>query len=116
MPWARRSRRLANSWRENTGADELMISPRENQEAYQAALAWVARQVEAAERQGLTLDYLGGSQTFQPDQKDLERAWRVLVGIPEMTHLLTPPAWQWEQVLLRSLRHHHLSSLAGLPR
>jgi len=37
-----------------------MISPRENHEEYQAALAWVGRQVEEAERQGLTLDYLCG--------------------------------------------------------
>jgi hypothetical protein len=39
-----------------------MISPRENHEEYQAALAWVGRQVEEAERQGLTLDYLGLTQ------------------------------------------------------
>jgi hypothetical protein len=85
-----------------------MTSPKEHQEAHQAVLAWVSRQVEAAERQGLTLDYLGSWHTFQPDRKNLEHAWRVLYGIPDsMTHLLTPPAWQWEQVLLRWLRHHH---------
>jgi hypothetical protein len=67
-----------------------MISPKEHQEAYQTVLAWVTRQVEAAERQGLTLDYLGGWHTFQPDRKDLEHAWRVLYSIPDsMTHLLT---------------------------
>jgi hypothetical protein len=44
-----------------------MISPRENHEEYQAALAWVGRQVEEAERQGLTLDYLGGWHRFKPD-------------------------------------------------
>jgi hypothetical protein len=37
-----------------------MIRRNENHEAYPGALAWVTRQVEAAERQGLTLDYLGG--------------------------------------------------------
>jgi hypothetical protein len=45
-----------------------MISPRENHEAYQAALAWVVRQVEEAERQGLTRDYLGGWHRFKPDK------------------------------------------------
>jgi hypothetical protein len=85
-----------------------MISPREDHEAYQAALAWVTRQVEEAERQGLTLDYLGGWHMFQPDQKVLERAWRVLYGIPDsMTDLLTCPQEQWEQVLLSWLRHNH---------
>jgi hypothetical protein len=80
----------------------------EHHEAYQEALAWVTRQVEAAERQGVTLDYLGGWHTFQPYQQNLERAWRVLYGIPDsITRLLTPPAWQWEQVLLRWLRHLH---------
>jgi hypothetical protein len=73
--------------------------------------ACIARQVEAGERQGLTLDDLGGWQTFQPDKNALEQTWRVLYGIPDsMTPPLTPPAWQWEQVLLRWLRHHHLSS------
>jgi hypothetical protein len=85
-----------------------MIRPEEQQEAYQAALAWVGEQVKAAERRGLTLDYLGGWHTFRPDRKTLEEAWRVLYGIPEtMTRLLTSPQWQWEQVLLRWLRHHH---------
>ena len=85
-----------------------MISHREKHEEYQAALAWVGRQVEAAERRGLTLDYLGGWHRFRPDTKVLEHAWRVLYDIPDsMIHLLTPPAWQWEQVLLRWLRHHH---------
>jgi hypothetical protein len=84
-----------------------MVSPRENDEEYQAALAWVGRQVEEAERQGLTLDYLGGWHRFKPDKQALEHAWQVLSGIPDsMTPLLTPPAWQWEQVLLRWLRHH----------
>jgi len=84
-----------------------MITPTEHHEIYHKALAWVSRQVEATERQGLTLDYLGGWHTFQPDQKELEHAWRVLYGIPDsMIYLLTPPAWQWEQVLLRWLRHH----------
>jgi hypothetical protein len=60
-----------------------MISPQENHEAYHDALAWVTRQVEAAERRGLTLEYLGGWHTFQPDRKDLEHAWRALYGIPD---------------------------------
>jgi hypothetical protein len=85
-----------------------MISHREEHEEYQAALAWVGRQVEAAERQGLTLDYLGGWHRFRPDKKALEHVWRVLYDKPDsMIHLLTPPAWQWEQVLLSWLRQHH---------
>jgi hypothetical protein len=85
-----------------------MLSPKEHHEAYQAALAWVTGQVEEAERQGLTLDYLGGWHTFQPDQKVLERAWRVLYSIPDsMIDLLTCPQEQWEQVLLSWLRHNH---------
>jgi hypothetical protein len=84
-----------------------MISPRENHEEYQAALAWVGRQVEEAERQGLTLDYLGGWHRFKPDKQALEHAWRVLHSIPDsMTHLLTSPQEQWEQVLLSWVRHH----------
>ena len=84
-----------------------MISPKEHQEAYQAVLAWLTRQVEAAERQGLTLDYLGGWHRFKPDRKELEHAWRVLYSIPDsMTHLLTCPQEQWEQVVLRWVRHH----------
>lgn len=84
-----------------------MIDPREHREDDQRALAWVGEQITAAERQGLTLEYLGGWQTFQPDQKVLERAWRVLYGIPDaMTHLLTCPQEQWEQVLLSWLRHY----------
>ena len=84
-----------------------MISPRENHEEYQAALAWVGRQVEEAERQGLTPDYVGGWHRFKPNKKALERAWRVLYGISDsMTHLLTCPQEQWEQVLLRWVRHH----------
>jgi hypothetical protein len=51
-----------------------MIDPRENQEVYQRALAWVGEQITAAERQGLTLDYLGGWHTYKPDPKTLERA------------------------------------------
>ena len=85
-----------------------MISPEESQDEYQAVLAWVTRQVEAAARQGMTLDYLGGWHQFTPDKKALERAWRVLYGIPNsMTHLLTCPQEQWEQVVLRWLRHRH---------
>jgi hypothetical protein len=84
-----------------------MISPRENHEEYQAALAWVGRQVEEAKRQGLTLDYLGGWHQFKPDKQALEHAWRVLHSIPDsMTHLLTCPQEQWEQVLLSWVRHH----------
>jgi hypothetical protein len=83
-----------------------MISPHENQENYQRALAWIGEQITAAERQGLTLEYLGGWHTYKPDPKTLERAWRVLYGIPDaMTHLLISPQEQWEQVLLRWLRH-----------
>jgi hypothetical protein len=91
-----------------------MISPQEHQENYQAALAWVTRQVEAAERQGLTLDYLGGWHTYKPNPKTLERAWRVLYDIPDaMTDLLTCPQQQWEQVLLRWLRHRHGGGLGA---
>jgi hypothetical protein len=39
-----------------------MIYPRETQEEYQRALAWVGEQIAAAERQGLTLDYLAQTQ------------------------------------------------------
>jgi hypothetical protein len=50
---------------------------------------------------------LGGWQTYTPDPKALERAWRVLYGIPDsMISLLTPPQEQWAQVLLAWLRHH----------
>jgi hypothetical protein len=85
-----------------------MISPQENQEVYQRALAWVGEQMAVAERQGLTLEYLGGGHTYKPNPKTLERAWRALYGIPDaMTHLLTSPQEQWEQVLLRWLRHRH---------
>jgi hypothetical protein len=83
-----------------------MISPQENQEDYQRALAWVGEQITAAERQGLTLEYLGGWHRFKPNTKALEKAWRVLYGIPDsMTHLLTCPQEPWEQGLLRWLRH-----------
>jgi hypothetical protein len=83
-----------------------MIRPEEKQEVYQAALVWVRQQIEGAERQGLTLDYLGGWHLFQPDRHALEHAWRVLYDIPDtMTYLLTPPQGPWEQVLLRWLRH-----------
>jgi hypothetical protein len=79
-----------------------MISPKEHQEAYQAALAGVTRQVEATVRQELTLEYLGGRHAFKPDRKALERAWRVLYGIPgSMTQLLTCPQGQSEQVLFK---------------
>jgi hypothetical protein len=37
-----------------------LISPWERQENYQRALAWVGEQITAAERQGLTLEYLSG--------------------------------------------------------
>jgi hypothetical protein len=66
-----------------------MISPKEHQEVYQAALAWVGEQITAAERQGLILDYQGGWHTYKPNPKALERAWRVLYGIP---HNQDPPA------------------------
>jgi hypothetical protein len=67
----------------------------------------VGEQITAAERQGLIFDYQGGWHRFKPDRKALERAWRVLYGIPHTrTHLLTSPQEQWEQVLLRWLRHH----------
>jgi hypothetical protein len=83
-----------------------MLDPREHRGDYPRALAWVGEQITAAARQGLTLEYLGGWQTYQPNPKTLERAWRVLYGILEsMTHLLTSPQEQWEQVLLRWLRH-----------
>jgi hypothetical protein len=89
------------------GDDEAMISPQEHQEHYQRALAWVGEQITAAERQGLTLDSLGGWDTYKPNRKTLKRAWRVLYNIPDsMTDLLTGPQQQWEQGLLRWLRHH----------
>jgi hypothetical protein len=85
-----------------------LISPREHQQNYQRALAWVGEQITAAERQGLTLDYLGGWHTYKPNRKMLERAWRVLYGIPDaMTHLLTSAQEQWEQVSLVWLQHQH---------
>jgi hypothetical protein len=81
----------------NAGGDEPMLSPKENQEDHQRALAWVGQQITAAERQGLMLDYRGGWQTYQPNLKTLERAWRVLYGtLDSMTHLLTCPQEQWE--------------------
>jgi hypothetical protein len=82
-----------------------MISPQEHQEHYQRALARVGEQMTEAERQGLTLEYGDGWQTYKPEPKRLERAWRVLDGIPEsMTHLLTCLQEQWEQVILRWVR------------
>jgi hypothetical protein len=94
--------------RGHADGDAPMMSPRENHEEYQRALAWVGEQITAAERQGLTLEYLGGWDTYKPDPKTLERAWRVLYGIPgSMTHLLTCPQAQWEQVLLTWLQHRH---------
>ncbi len=85
-----------------------MIDPRESREDYQRALAWVGEQIRAAERQGVTLDYLGGWHTYKPNPKTLERAWRVLYGIPDaMTHLLTSPQQQWEQMVLGWLCHQH---------
>jgi hypothetical protein len=69
-----------------------MRDPRETREDYRRALVWIGEQITAAERQGLTLEYLGGWQTYQPNSKTLERARRVLYGIPDsMTHLLTSP-------------------------
>jgi hypothetical protein len=71
----------------------------------------VGEQVKEAERQGLTLDYMGGWHTYKPNPKMLERAWRVwrvLYGIPDsMTYLLTSPQEQWEQVILVWLQHQH---------
>jgi hypothetical protein len=91
-----------------------MMDPRETREDYQRALVWIGEQITAAERQGLTLEYLGGWQTYKPNSKTLERAWRVLYGIPDsMTHLLTSPQEQWEQVLWRWLRHHHGRGAGG---
>jgi hypothetical protein len=85
-----------------------MIDPREHRDDYQRALAWVGEQITEAERQGLTLEYLGGWQTYKPNPKMLERAWRALYGIPDaMTHLLTSPQEQWEQVVLRWIQHRH---------
>jgi hypothetical protein len=85
-----------------------MISPKETHEVYQGAHTWLGEQITEAERQGLTLDYVGGWHRFKPDTKALEQAWRVLYGIPEsMTHLLTCPQQQWEQVILRWLGHRH---------
>ena len=85
-----------------------MTDPREHREDYQRALAWVGEQITAAARQGLTLDYLGGWNRYQPDPKTLERAWRVLYGIPDsMTYLLTSPELQWALVILRWERHRH---------
>ena len=67
----------------------------------------VGEQITAAERQGLTLDYLGGWHTFKPDRKALARAWRVLYNVPDsMIDLFTGPQERWEQVVLRWLRHH----------
>jgi hypothetical protein len=68
----------------------------------------VGEQITAAEHQGLTLDYLGGWHTYKPDPKILERAWRVLYGIPDsMTNVLTSPEVQWALVILRWERHRH---------
>jgi hypothetical protein len=84
-----------------------MIDPREDQKNYQRALAWVGEQITAAERQGLTLDYLGGWHTFKPDRKALARAWRVLYNVPDsMIDLFTGPQERWGQAVLRWLRHH----------
>jgi hypothetical protein len=52
-----------------------MIRPKEHQENYQRALAWVGEQITAAEQQGLTRDYVGGWDRFKPNTKALERAW-----------------------------------------
>jgi hypothetical protein len=85
-----------------------MIDPRENREDYQRALAWVGEQISEAARQGLTLDYLGGWHRFQANPKTLERAWRVLYGIPDsMTDLLTSPEMQWALVIWRWEQHRH---------
>ncbi len=85
-----------------------MINPREHQEDYHKALAGVGKQLTEAERQGLTIEYLGGLHRFAPNRKALERAWRVLYGIPDsMTDLLTSPEMQWALVILRWERHQH---------
>ena len=85
-----------------------MIDPREHQEVYQRALAWVGEQIAAAEHQGLTRDYLGGWHTYTLNPKALERTWRVLYGIPDsMTDVLTSPETQWALVMLRWERHQH---------
>jgi hypothetical protein len=69
-----------------------MMDPRETREDYRRALVWIGEQITAAERQGLTLEYLGGWQTCKLNSTTLERARRVLYGIPDsMTHLLTSP-------------------------
>ncbi len=44
-----------------------MIDPREDREDYQRVLAWVGEQIAVAERQGLTLNYLGGWHTYKPN-------------------------------------------------
>jgi hypothetical protein len=60
----------------------------------------------SSEAAGIDTGLFGGWQTFKPNKKALEKAWRVLYSIPEsMTQLLTGPQEQWEQVLLRWLRH-----------
>jgi hypothetical protein len=93
-----------------------MIDPREDREDYQRALVWVGEQIAVAERQDLTLNYLGGWHTYKPNPKILERAWRALYGIPDsMTYLLTSPQEQWEQVVLRWLRHHGPAQDRGGP-
>jgi hypothetical protein len=93
---------------------ERLPSPRQNYDA--VWLAWVGERIAVAERQGLTLNYLGGWQTYKPDPKTLGRARRALYGIPDaMTHLFTSPQEQWEQVLLRWLRHHEPAQDRGGP-
>jgi hypothetical protein len=108
LRWAKHCRRSANSWKQHVGGDEPMLCPQEHHEDYQRALAWVGEQVEEAEWQGLTLDYVGGWHTFKPPRKALEQAWRVLYGVPKtITHLMTSPQWPWAEVVLVWLRHHH---------
>ena len=93
-----------------------MISPKEHQEAYQRVLAWVGEQIQAAERQGLTLNALGGWHMYKPDPKTLERAWRILYDIPDtMIYLLTSPQQQWEQVVLVWLQHRGPAQDPGGP-
>jgi hypothetical protein len=90
------------------GEHEPLISPQEHQQPYQRALAWVGEQITEAERQGLTLDYLGGWHLYKPNPKTLERAWRVLYGIPDsMTDLFTSPETQWALVILWWERHRY---------
>ena len=97
----------AHALTHNAAGDAPVIAPREHQADDQQALAWVGEPITAAP-QGMTLDYVGGWHTFNPNQNALERAWRVLYDIPDsMIYLLTSPQEQWVQVLMRWERHRH---------